>query len=387
MRIGFDVAQTCVEKAGCGWYADSLIREMARMAPEHSYTLYHQFDRWINEDTSGGTVLPAGVSENPFRGMAPGPATAAWDRVRAGQPLCGRPDIVHANSYQAPKIRGAKLVFTVYDVSFWMVPEYATEANRLSCQEGMLRALRTADGFVFISQSSKDEFDRILPNWLEINRKPWAVTPLGPKSRTVTVTRPKARDYWLAVGSLEPRKNYGTLLDAMEIYWGQSPRKLPLRIAGGPGWKSGQLKARIETLGRRGMVNYLGYAPEEAMPGLYAGAEALVFPSWYEGFGLPVIEAMNVGCPVISSGSTSLGEVGRDAALSIDPARADTIAGAMLRLEDDEQLQASLSRASLVQASKFSWSTTAALTLEFYGRVLAASPDRPAAAMGPAPGG
>ncbi len=375
MRIGFDVAQTCVEKAGCGWYADALIREMARIAPHHSYTLYHQFDRWINEDTSEGTALPAGVAENPFRGMAPGRATEAWDRVRAGQPLFGRPEIVHANSHQAPKINGASLVFTVYDVSFWMVPEYATEANRLACQDGILRALHNADGFVFISQSSKDEFDRVLPNWLDTNRKPWAVTPLGPKSRTVAVTRPKVRDYWLAVGSLEPRKNYETLLDAMEIYWEQSPRKLSLQIAGGQGWKSERLKTRIESLRRRGIVNYLGYAPEENMPGLYMGAEALIFPSWYEGFGLPVIEAMSLGCPVIASDRASLREVTGNAALPIDPSRPMDIAQSMLSLEADVELQSRLSRASRDRALGFTWESTARETLELYERVLARNPN------------
>jgi glycosyltransferase involved in cell wall biosynthesis len=293
-----------------------------------------------------------------------------WTGVRNGNPLPGNPEIVHVNSYQAPRISGAKLVVTIYDVSFWMVPEFTTEANRVLCQDGIFKALANADGFVFISQSSRDEFERVLPGWLERTGKPWVITLLGSKNRPVANYRPPIRDYWLAVGSLEPRKNYEALLDAMELYWQKSPRRLPLKIAGGNGWKSDALKQRIDTLRRRGMVNHLGYVPDERLPGLYSGAEALIFPSWYEGFGLPVIEAMALGCPVISSNRTSLREVGGEAPLYVDPASPGQIAEAMQRLEREPDLQMRSIQAGLRQAAKFDWSRTARQTLEFYQRLL-----------------
>jgi glycosyltransferase involved in cell wall biosynthesis len=372
MRIGFDVAQTCVEKAGCGWYADALVRAISEVAPENELTLYHHFGGWINSSTAAGTTVP-GAAE-PFRGMDPEEARARWARVRGGEDLPGRPDIVHANCHQAPRVGGARLVYTVYDVSFWMVPEYTTEANRLVCQAGMLDALGNASGFVFISDASRGEFERVLPGWLDRNPKPWTVTPLGAKAGPPVSGRPLARTYWLSVGSLEPRKNHNTLLDAMELYWRRSTRRLPLRIAGGQGWKSQDLRERIEALERRGMVAHLGYVAEEILPGLYAGAEALIFPSWYEGFGLPVIEAMSHGCPVISSDRTSLREVGGEAALYIDPGRPDSIADAMLRLEADDRLQGALSGTGLRQAAKFTWEATARKTLDFYDRVLGRGP-------------
>ena len=132
MRIGFDVAQTCVEKAGCGWYADALIHAMVRLAPQHDYAIYHHFAGWINATTSAGTTFAGADAAEPFRELSASQAESAWDRIRAGEPLPGQPDIVHANCYQAPRLTGTKLVYTVYDISFWMVPEYTTEANRLT---------------------------------------------------------------------------------------------------------------------------------------------------------------------------------------------------------------------------------------------------------------
>jgi alpha-1,3-rhamnosyl/mannosyltransferase len=370
MRIGFDVAQTCVERAGCPWYADALIRAMVKLAPRNHYILYHHFDAWINSATDAGTDLSGAAVEQPLRALGPQDAQRVWAGVRSGDPLPGNPEIVHANCHQAPRIRGAKLVFTVYDTSFWMVPEFASEANRLVCQAGVLKALANADGFVFISQCSRDEFERILPGWLERAGRPWAVTPLGPRSGPAAVARPERREHWLAVGSLEPRKNYEALLDAMEIYWERSPRRLPLRIAGGNGWKSDSLRRRIASLGQRGLAAHLGYVPDAELPGLYARAEALVFPSWYEGFGLPIIEAMARGCPVISSDRASMREVGGEAPLYVDPGRPADIAGAMLRIEREPELRAKSAQAGIRRAAGFDWSRTAELTLEFYERVL-----------------
>lgn len=380
MRIGFDVAQTCVDKAGCGWYADSLVREMVRIAPEHRYILYHHFDDWVNADTAKGTVIPSAPNvETPFHGMPAGRYGEILAEIRGGKPLPGAPEIVHSTSYRAPKLAGTRLVFTVFDTSFWMVPEFATEENRLVCQNGVLDALRNADAFVFISQSARDEFEHVLPGWLERARRPFAVTLLGSK----IFPRPAgpapgppgspASPYWLALGSLEPRKNFGTLLDAMVIYWGRSSRRIPLRIAGGSGWKSDSLRERIARLSEQGIATHLGYVADAELPGLYAGAQAFIFPSWYEGFGLPVLEAMSCGCPVVSSDRTSLKEVGGDAAIFIDPASPGQIADAMLKLESDPSLRQERALQCARHAAGFSWKSTASATLDLYSKLLASA--------------
>ncbi len=377
LRIGFDVAQTCQERAGCGWYADSLAHALVAAEPENEYYLYHHFGQWFNDRTDTGTRIDAPRVHNPLRDLSLQEAAAFWEGVRVGKiPLPGEPDIVHANSYQAPPVGSARQVFTVYDMAYWMHPEFTTDGNRLHCQEGVFAALQHADGFLFISESSHREFARILPGWLERNGKPWAVTPLGQRERPAAAeasASPDAREgnFWLAVGTLEPRKNYETLLDALDLYWARSPRPLPLRIAGGGGWKSDALKQHLAALETQGRVERLGYVPDADLLRLYGSAQALVFPSWHEGFGLPVLEALSQGAPVICSDRASLPEVGGEAAVYVDPGSAESICQAMLDLEADPVRRARLVEAGRRQAERFSWEKTARETLAFYRRVLA----------------
>jgi hypothetical protein len=159
MRIGFDVAQTCVDKAGCGLYADSLIRALVKLAPEHHFDLYHHFGGWINLTTDKGTAIQAPNVQSPLLRYTSAEATQLWANPDNLPNKIGQPDIVHANCYQAPILKNTKLVYTIYDVSFWAVPEFTTEANRLLCQSGTLSALSRADGFIFISESSRNEFE------------------------------------------------------------------------------------------------------------------------------------------------------------------------------------------------------------------------------------
>ncbi len=384
LRIGFDVAQTCQERAGCGWYADSLAHALVAAEPENEYSFYHHFGDWLNENTSRGTQIEGSRVHCPFQGVDVPAAAHLWGQVARGEkPLPGEPQIVHANSFQAPLVGRARLVVTIYDVSFWVHPEFTTDANRLVCQNGVFAALKRADGFLFISESSHREFDHMLPGWLERNGKPWAVTLLGPRtsSAPAEMTAPAAppSDYWLAVGTLEPRKNYETLLDALDLYWARSPHPIPLHIAGGGGWKSDELKGHLARLETQGRVKRLGYVPDADLLRTYAGARALIFPSWHEGFGLPVLEAMGQGAPVICSDRASLPEVGGDAAVYIDPGSAPSICDAMLALEADPARRGQLAQASRRQAARFSWRKTAQATLDFYRRVLAAPPNHAAA--------
>lgn len=374
MRIGFDVAQTCVERAGCAWYADSLARAMATiLGPSDHLILYHHFGTWLNASTSGGTQLHAPRVTMPLRGYSRKDAAKIW--ADPGSKRLGRPDIVHANSYRAPAVIGAKCILTVYDVSFWSVPQHTTDENRIACQDGVLRALETVDGLIFISHSARAEFENILPGWIEERGLPAEVIHLGPRMNSGDQLRqcPPARypngPFWLAVGTLEPRKNYETLLAAVRIYGTRSKHRVPLLIAGSVGWKSAALLSEIAALDACGAVQYLGYVSEPELASLYRHARALVFPSWYEGFGLPVLEAMQFECPVICSDSTSLREVGGSAARYFNPALPGAIAEAMLALENEGDIDAMRS-AGRIQARKFSWEDTARETLCFYRRVV-----------------
>ncbi len=351
--------------------ADLLARALVEAAPRHSFFLYHQFGRWLSWNTVWGTHITAKNVREPFRWTVPPVARRIWDRVAEGNGgLPGNPDIVHSNSFQAPDAGRARLVYTVYDVSFWVHPEFSTEENCIRCERGTRQAFENAAGLLFISRSTLAEAVRLFPDLLKRKGLSSVVAPLASRfTRAIAPRLGAPRGDWLAVGSLEPRKNYECLLSALELYWSASKHPRKLLIAGGKGWKSEQLHERIARLQRKGMVRYLGYVSDQTLLELYRSSFALVFPSHYEGFGLPVVEAFSQACPVITRPESSLGEIGGSAAVYTgnDP---EQITQAMLRLEQDPEHYREVSRASLAQAGNFSWEKTAQTVLELYEQIV-----------------
>ena len=372
MKIGFDVAQTCIEKAGCGYYADSLAQALAKGFPQHELVLYHHFGRWNNESTDLGTKIESKSVTEPLRNWSKQEAADFWSAPSIDPHILGNPDVIVGNCFQMPKVQGAKSVFTVYDTSFWTHPNFHTEPNRLVCQEGLLEAIRNADAFSFISQHSKSDFERIFPNWLTKQKKDSAVTPLAARNlrrKDIKKNFPK-RDYWLFVGSLEPRKNVETLLDAYEIYASQNNKAMPLKLAGGAGWKSEETKQRIDRLSQSLPIEHLGYVSDEVLEYLYGNAFAFIFPSWYEGFGLPVIEAMNQGTPIITTLESSLKEIANGYSLNFNPSDANDLAQKMLSLENDPIGWKDLRQKSLERASSYNWDYTATMLIQLLSKIL-----------------
>lgn len=375
MHIALDIAQTCPERAGCGWYADGLSRALVRRGGgHHRFSLLHHFGRFINTATEAGTKIER--IDAPLSSLDASQATQFWHDVESGsRRLPGEPEIVHASSFHAPRISGSRLVFTVHDVSFWVCPEFTTETNRLLCQRETLAALANASAFVFVSDATRSEFERILPGWLSetgiLHRVIWPGTRFS--SAQVRSTPPRDAP-WLFVGTLEPRKNLLTLLDAHALYLQRSQQRRPLILAGGSGWHSESVRARLQA--NPSHVRWLGYVSDAELGELYRTSYALVLPSWYEGFGLPLAEAMAHGLPALCSERTSLPEVGGDAALYFDPASIDDIARQMLALEEPSTW-AARSSASLARAPLFTWDRAADQTLAFYEEVLQRPPLHP----------
>jgi glycosyltransferase involved in cell wall biosynthesis len=361
MKIGFDVAQTCVEKAGCGYYADSLARAFAKNFPEHELILYHHFGSWHNDSTTNGTHIDAANVKEPLKDLTKKEASALWTSPNVDPNALGNPDVVIANCFQCPKIDGAKSIFTVYDTSFWSHPQFHTEPNRVICQNGILEAIENADAFSFISQHSKSDFETIFPGWLSKQRKEFTVTPLAARGtrHSNICDNFSNRNYWLSVGSLEPRKNVDTLLDAYEIYAASQRSPKTLKLAGGTGWSSERTRDRIASLSKSLPIEHLGYVSDEELEILYANAYAFIFPSWYEGFGLPVVEAMNQATPVITTLESSLCEIAKGASLNFNPQNPGELAQAMIDLEGDSNQWKSLSEKSIARSGAYSWRKTA----------------------------
>ncbi|GFK95205.1 D-inositol 3-phosphate glycosyltransferase [Fundidesulfovibrio magnetotacticus] len=248
--------------------------------------------------------------------------------------------------------RGVRTVFTVHDLSLIRHPEHHPRERVLYFELFFRRRLEKVSRFLAVSEFTRREMADVLaipPGRVDITHN--AIDPQrfrpSPGASRVPGLDP-GEPYFLFLGTNDPRKNPHVIPKALA----RSGLKTPLVLAGWSGW-SGEEKAA-------GRVIELGYVPDEALPGLYSDALALVYPSVYEGFGLPVLEAMACGCPVITSGLSSLPEVGGEACLYLDdPSDPEAMAHAMRRLAGDAALRGALRARGLEQARRFSWSASA----------------------------
>lgn len=262
-------------------------------------------------------------------------------------------DIYHEASFfpfLAP--RGVKTVFTIHDLSLLRHPEHHPRERVLYNNLFFKRRLKRVSRFFAVSRFTRQE----MSTWLRIDPSRTDVTynavdktrfrpcPGGKPPPGLAPGEP----YFLFLGTRDPRKNPQVIAPALA----KSGLDIPLALAGWSGW------SRSDTQGAR--VAELGYVPDDELPGLYSNALALVYPSLYEGFGLPVLEAMACGCPVITARSSSLPEVGGEACLYLeDPSDADEMARAMRRLAESPDLAADMRTKGLAQAERFSWSDSA----------------------------
>lgn len=283
-------------------------------------------------------------------------------------------DVVHAPNHASipPAADGQRLVVTVHDLAFERFPGLFPREWRLLYRLGLRAAARRADAIVTPSRSTADDvLARAKIGEDRVHVVPLAsALPTGSLELAEVLARRKLRaPYVLFVGTLEPRKNLVRLVRAYRrIAASGVPHTLVL--AGPLGWHHDALMREI-ALGGPGDVLLTGGLPSDEIDALYRGAAAFVYPSLYEGFGLPVIEAMARGVPTIASSTSSLPEVSGDAALEVDPRSVRDIAAAIERVLGDRDLAESLRSAGRARAERFSWDETARLTLEVYEGVLA----------------
>ncbi|MBI4806404.1 MAG: glycosyltransferase family 4 protein [Desulfovibrio sp.] len=371
MLIGFDVSQTGAGKAGCGYLAHGLVNALATRGTR--FVFYPHFGDLYWEPNPKACSCPgSGCTLGPtFRWFEK--SKTFWRKPPADfEARLGNPDIVHSNNFFCPTgLHKARLVYTLYDLSFMENPQWTTEQNRVGCLEGVFGASLRADFMLSISQATLEHFLRIYPHY---PRERTAVMHLASRFGEQSPRRAPKRlrgvtpgEYWLCVGTIEPRKNQKALFEALAAL----PGKRQLVLAGGRGWLMDDMARMVSELGVASRVKLTGYVDDEELAWLYANCLGFVYPSLFEGFGLPVLEAMSLGAPVITSNVSSLPEVAGDAAILVDPLDTGAIAAAMARLEGDGSLRASLREAGLARAASFSWESAAQVAAEAYDRVLA----------------
>ncbi|MEL7638496.1 MAG: glycosyltransferase family 1 protein [Solidesulfovibrio sp.] len=378
MRIGFDVSQTGAGKAGCGYFAAGLLAALARGDTANDYVLYPAFGDFFWEPRPKACLRPAGSR------FAQGPAfrrfTAQKRFFRQPPPdfekRLGAPDIVHANNFFCPTgLTTARLVYTLYDLSFLENPAWTTEGNRTGCFDGVFRAAGRADFLVSISDYSLKHFLKVFPKF------PQDRAVVAPLASRFTATSPRGKPqavgglepgaFWLCVGTIEPRKNHERLFAAYAQWRRETGGDMPLVLAGGKGWLMDDVARTVKSLGIADRLVFTGYVTDAELAWLYASCRAFLYPSLFEGFGLPVLEAMSLGAPVVCSDATSLPEVAGEAALLVDPLDVAGLARAMAAVSADAALRERLRAASLARAGLFSWEKTAAIVRGAYDRVMA----------------
>lgn len=281
-------------------------------------------------------------------------------------------DIFHISNLLHNFPATARLSTTLHDLTPWILPECHTPTMVSADKVFASRVLSRAAGVIAVSESTKRDAVRILG----LSPDKIHVIHLGISDRYFSVSQESVlsatgfckltRPYFLSVGTIEPRKNLDAVLAAWEALPVTFRAEYELVIAGMPGWRSEATLNRIRAASRDGNIRYLGYVPEEVLPGLTAGATALIYPSLYEGFGIPVAQAMAAGCPVITSNVSSLPEITGGAALLIDPRSESEIAGAIRKIEDSEELRVRLRARGLMQAERFTWDAAAESSFQYF---------------------
>jgi glycosyltransferase involved in cell wall biosynthesis len=280
-----------------------------------------------------------------------------------------QPDIRHYTNFLAPISEDKPYVVTVHDMGLEVLRDAHPLAKRLYTKRLIPHTARKARLIITNSEYSKWEIVR----YLGIPEDRIRVTPLAASDEFKPISIQPENPYFLYVGNLEPRKNLERLIEA----FARMPGKDYQLVIAGNRWYQGEaaeLKAR--SLGLNGRVKFLGYVPRSELPALFSGATAFVYPSLLEGFGLPILESMACGTPVITSNNSSMKEIAHDAAILINPADVREMTESLVRLAEDRSLREDLSRRGLNRAAEFSWAKTAQLTLNVYREVAAEAPVR-----------
>lgn len=363
MRIGFDARMSFYSSAGLGRYINGLLGGLASIDHENQYLVFHsRKDRSIPQRPPNyRTRLLWTPCHHPLE-QATLPVELSFARL----------DLLHSPDFIPPLHRRIASVITVHDLAFLYYPQYLVpEARRYYGQIGA--AVKSAEAIIAVSQhTKKDLIEQLGVPEGKVHVVYEAANPLyrplgevafGSPQRVVAIPQP----YILFVGTLEPRKNLPALLRAMAQIKGQRASRTPrLVMAGGKGWLYQESLDLVGQLGLTEETLLFGPAAPEELLWLYNRAELLVLPSVYEGFGLPVVEAMACGTPVVVSRTSSLPEVAGDAGLLVDPADSEALAEAICRVLDDQALREKMRQAGLQQAGRFSWESTARETLDVY---------------------
>jgi alpha-1,3-rhamnosyl/mannosyltransferase len=376
MRILLNGLSVFYPISGVGRYTVELAHSLKSLLGERTVFLYGRDpaqDRDFGPDQTESGLLP-GIHHHVKKILRKIPGVTAagysWESRRF-RSFIRRfdPSLYHETKYAILDSGEIPTVTTVYDLSFLRHPEWHPGDRVRLFEKFCLKRLPQVEGIITISEFSRRE----IMNVRGVDPGKIHVTPLGISERFhpgLDGLEGLPERYILFLGNLEPRKNLTGLLNAYRNLPRMLQKRHPLVIAGAKGWGTKELDRALRSFHEGERPILAGYIPQRSLPRLYGGAAIFVYPSLYEGFGLPVLEAMASGVPVITSSSTSLPEVVGDAGMLVNPLDTDDLRRAMVELLEDENKRQALAEEGIRRAKLFSWENCARQTLSVYARVL-----------------
>lgn len=349
MKIGFDVSDLATGRAdGTTRYTRELALRLPLLAPEHEWLLFSPGDFDID--------LPS----NARKVIAPWPKY--WTQMRLPYDLYReKPDVLFMPIQQLPYVRPGKMrtVAVIHDLAFHEYGEQFTYKDWALLHVFSAYAAREADTVICVSQATANDVRKYYGRTENVRVVHHGVDH-GRFKPDAAVAPSFKQPYLLFVGQIQPRKNIIRLIEAFEMM-AEEDKGLRLVIAGGHGWLREPIEKRARESSFAERIIMPGAVPDEELPALYANAEVFVLPSLYEGFGMPVLEAMACGCPVVTANVSSLPEVAGGAAELVDPERPESIASGIKKAR---ARRTQLIEDGIARASQFDWNITAKRTLE-----------------------
>jgi glycosyltransferase involved in cell wall biosynthesis len=374
MRIAIDAHAIGRRLTGNEVYVRSLLKALAGQAGKSDILAY------VSE-TDASTFVPPPiqvrrVASNPFLRLGFG---------LAGSVRRDRPDLLHVQ-YTAPVGCPVPVVATVHDVSFLEHPEYFPRSRALQLRLTVGRTVRRAVRILTGTDASRNSILKVYP---DLDERSVTVVPLAassefqPISREAAAAAVRARygiegPYVLSVGDIQPRKNHIGLIRAFARMANAFPQlRHRLVIAGKPTWFSGRVREAVRASGMSDRIRFPGFVPDSDLLHLYNACDCFAFPSFYEGFGLPALEAMACGRAVVCSGRSALPEVVDGAAILFDPYAIDEVARALADVLRDAELRGRMERLAIRRAAHFNWQKTAQKTLDAFHQAVGQAVGRP----------
>ncbi len=376
MRIAIDYTPAALQGAGVGRYTRGLVDALLPLLqPEDALTLL--FPRGAAPFARRNWPQQVRIRRLPLPDRY---QTILWQRLRLPLPVewwCGEVDIFHAPNFLLPPVRRARTLLTIHDLAFLTRPQYAWPPLRRFLTAAVPRSVARAHHILADSQASKQDAMRLF------GLPPQCITVVGagvdPRFRPLAATetagvRAKYGLDWpfvFSISTLEPRKNFDGLIRAFARARRQARLPHHLVIAGGKGWLYEDIFAAVEEEDAGDFVHFLGFAPDSDLPALYNLAQLFAFPSHYEGFGLPLLEALACGTPALATATSSLPEIAGNAAFLVPVDDDEALVAGLTHLLTDADARAELAARGPAQAARFTWPAAAQRLLAVY-RALAA---------------